>query len=125
MSAASSPVSSPSLTVYGLLLLTPLMIATGQVLFKRTSQKLVADGAAFHTVLLNPVFILALVIYGSATLLWIYVLKSTPLAFAYSFMALTFIIVPLMSVMWLGETVSLRYALGAALIVAGLIVVQT
>lgn len=110
---------------YGLLLLTPLLIAIGQVLFKMTSERLVAENAPFHTVLFNPVFILALTIYGGATLLWIYVLKLVPLSHAYSFMALTFVIVPLLAALWLGESVSLKYAFGAALIIAGLMVVQT
>ncbi len=117
-----TPLSMPML---GLLCLTPVMIAAGQVLFKLTSEKLAATGAPFHTALFNPVFIFALAIYGTATLLWIYVLKSVPLAYAYSFMALTFIIVPLMAALWLGETLTLKYAAGAALIIAGLVIVQS
>jgi len=111
--------------VYGLLLATPFMIALGQVLFKQTSERLSASGKAFHSIAFDPLFILALIIYGSATLLWIYVLKHVPLAYAYSFMALTFVLVPLMAALWLGETITLKYALGAALIIAGLVIVQT
>jgi len=114
-----------SLPIYGLLFVTPLMIAFGQVLFKMTSQKLVNSQGKFHTVFFEPLFILALIIYGSATLLWLYVLKTVPLAYAYSFMALTFVIVPLMAALWLGETLTLKYAMGAALIIAGLVIVQT
>lgn len=114
-----------SLPIYGLLLLTPFMIAFGQVLFKMTSQKLVASNSKFHTVFLEPVFILALIIYGSATLLWLFVLKTVPLAYAYSFMALTFVIVPVMAALWLGETLTLKYAMGAALIILGLLIVQS
>ena len=110
---------------YVWLILTPFAIAVGQVLFKMTSEKLVATGAPFHTALFNPVFIAALVLYGSATLLWIHVLKSVPLAYAYSFMAMTFVIVPLLAAWWLGETVGLKYAFGAGLIVIGLMIVQS
>ena len=112
---------SLSLPVLGLLLLTPLMIAVGQVLFKMTSERLVDTNAPFHTALFNPIFILALFIYGSATILWIYVLKNVQLSYAYSFMALTFVIVPLLAVWLLGESVNLKYAFGAALIIAGLL----
>jgi len=101
------------------------MIALGQILFKLTSEKLDASEKGFHTVFLQPLFILALVIYGAATLLWIYVLKSAPLSYAYSFMALSFVLVPILAAMWLGETVTLKYAIGAALIIAGLVVIQT
>lgn len=113
-----------SLPVLSLLLSIPVMIAVGQILFKLTSEKLASNEASFASVLINPVFILALGIYGSATLLWIYVLKVTPLSYAYSFMALTFVIVPLMAALWLGETLTLRYGVGATLIIAGLVVVQ-
>jgi len=110
-----------SLQMIGLLIATPIMIAIGQVLFKMTSEKLVANDAPFHTALYNPVFILALGIYGGATLLWIYVLKTVPLSYAYSFMALTFVAVPLLAIAFLGETVNLKYAIGAALIISGLV----
>ncbi len=117
--------SALRLPVLSLLLLTPIMIAIGQVLFKITSEKLVAQNAPFHTVLINPVFILALMIYASATLLWIYVLKTVPLSQAYAFMAMTFVIVPLLAMLWLGETLTLKYAIGTILVIAGLIVVQS
>ncbi|WP_371396803.1 transporter [Fretibacter rubidus] len=111
--------------VAALLIATPIMIAGGQVLFKMTSERLLARGdAAFASVMFDPVFIAALALYGGATLLWIFVLKSVPLSFAYSFMALTFVIVPLLAAVFLKETIGLRYMIGSALIMAGLIVVQ-
>lgn len=125
MPALTMTTAPLSLSVYALLVLTPFAIAIGQVLFKMTSEKLVTANAPFYTVAFNPVFIAALILYGSATLLWIYVLKRVPLSYAYSFMALTFVIVPLLAAWWLGETVTLKYALGSALIIAGLLVVQT
>jgi len=69
--------------------------------------------------------ILALFIYGSATLIWIYLLKFVPLSYAYSFMALTFIAVPVLSIVILNETLSLKYWAGSALIIAGLVVIQS
>ena len=41
---------------------------------------------------------------------------------AYPFMALSFCLVPVISWLWLGETLSWRNGAGAALIIAGLIV---
>ncbi|MHB0951007.1 MAG: EamA family transporter [Allorhizobium sp.] len=104
---------------------TPLMIATGQVLFKMTSStagEFSARGLA--GLMLNPILIAALAIYGIGTLIWIYVLKSVPLTIAYSFMGLTFFFVPLLAQIFLGETLTLRYAFGAALIIAGLIAIN-
>ena len=111
--------------VIGLLFGTPFMIAAGQVMFKKTSQRLLTrSDAGFFSIAFDPVFIAALALYGTATLLWIYVLKPVPLSYAYSFMALTFVIVPLLSLLFLGESISWRYAGGSALIMAGLVVTQ-
>jgi len=114
-----------TLPVLSLLIATPFMIAIGQVLFKMTSQRLVDNQGKFYTVLFDPVMILALAIYGSATLLWIYVLKTVPLSYAYSFMAMTFVLVPILAAIWLGDTITLRYAGGAACIIAGLLIIHS
>ena len=111
-------------SVLALLLVTPLMIAGGQVLFKLTSQRLSAAGAPFTHALIDPVFMAAVALYGTATVLWIYVLKAVPLSFAYSFMALSFVFVPLLAALFLGESLGLRTALGTACIIAGLLIVQ-
>ena len=108
----------------GLLLMTPFLIAAGQVMFKLTGQRL-ADhpSLAFHQAVISPLFLAALTLYGGATLLWIYVLKTVPLSYAYSFMALTFVIVPLLAAVWLGEGLSVRYYAGMGLILAGLLTI--
>lgn len=110
------------LHVIGLLLLTPLLIGVGQVMFKITGQKLAAYPAApVQAALLSPVFLGALTLYGGATLLWVYVLKTVPLSYAYSFMALTFVIVPVLAHFWFGEALNARYFIGMGLVIAGLI----
>jgi len=112
--------------IWALLLATPFMIAIGQVLFKLTSERLLArEGGHFFSIAFDPIFIAALILYGTATLLWIIVLKTVPLSFAYSFMALTFVIVPLLAALFLKEPLTLRYAFGASLIMAGLVIVQS
>ena len=73
---------------------------------------------AFITLLNN-----ALVIYGSGTIVWVYVLKSVPLNYAYPFMALTFCLVPLFAWLFLGEAVTWQLAIGTALVLAGLAVI--
>jgi len=40
-------------------------------------------------------------------------------------MALTFLIVPVLALYFLGETLTLRYAIGALLIMAGLLVIHS
>lgn len=106
------------------LVLTPLLISVGQILFKLTSARAgAADFGGLVAVLLDPYLLAAFAIYGFGTIVWVYVLKSAPLTVAYPFMALTFCAVPLLAWLLLGETLSLRYGIGTGLIIAGLLVV--
>lgn len=107
------------------LILTPLLISIGQILFKLTSARTGnADIGGIAAMLTDPFLIAAIAIYGFGTVVWVYVLKAVPLTVAYPFMALTFCAVPVLAWALLGETLSLRYAVGAGLIVAGLLVVN-
>lgn len=104
---------------------TPLLIASGQVLFKLTSAS--AGELSIRNVfalLLNPVLLAALVLYGLGTIIWIYVLKAVPLTIAYSFMGLTFCFVPLLAQVFLGEALTIRYVVGAVFIVAGMLAIN-
>ena len=117
MSALSAP-------VLALLFATPLAIAIGQLLFKLTSGRISETNGGYSQIFIDPVFLLAIAIYAGATLTWIYVLRQVPLSYAYSFMALTFVFVPLLAWFFVGEQITWRYGLGAALIISGLAVVQ-
>lgn len=124
MKTAGIPGLSP--LVIALLVATPIMISGGQVLFKKTSERLLArTDSSFLSIAFDPIFVAALALYGVATLIWIYVLKTAPLSYAYSFMALTFVIVPLLSLAFLGEGLSWRYGVGSLFIIAGLIIAQS
>jgi len=118
MSAALSPL------MLGLLIFTPAIIALGQVVFKVAADKVAASGAPFHMVIIDPFFIIGVAMYGAATVMWMYVLRAAPLSFAYSFMALAYLMVPIFSWVWLGETLSVRYFIGTMVIIAGILIVQ-
>ncbi len=119
------PASFPLLIWVGLLG-TPVAIAIGQVLFKMSAGKLTGGGlGAIFSLLLDPLFILAMLLYGSATILWVFILRSVPLSIAYSFMAITFILVPIFSTFLLGEALSWRNYVSTGLIVAGLLVINS
>ena len=109
--------------VAALLLFTPVIIAGGQILFKQAGVR--GADAPFVQTLFDPIFIAAVALYGIATLMWVYVLKTVPLSFAYTFMALSYVLVPLLAVLFLGETLNWRYGAGALLIIAGLLIVQS
>jgi len=98
-----------------------LGIAIGQILFKQAARTL-DPGNGLIAMATNGWLLTAFVLYGGATLLWIYVLRTTPLSFAYPLFALAFIIVPLLSAFVFGEPVRLSYFVGGALIVAGVFI---
>lgn len=118
--------SSVSIAVWIGLIMTPVTISVGQILFKISSEKLdQANLAGFIRLSLDPVFILAVGIYAAATFLWVFVLRSVPLSIAYSFMAITYLAVPLLSAQFLGEVLNMRSYLGAALIIGGVLVINS
>ncbi len=111
-----------TIQIIGLLTLFSLMLASGQTVFKmaaRTSESLVSV-AGLTSLASNAWFWLALVLYGGATLLWIYILQKINLVQAYPFVALGFILVPMAAVLFLGEKINIYYVGGTALILAGL-----
>ena len=109
----------PLLTL-ALVLVSVGMICTGQLLFKLVGLRLQAGIPILDYRVLSVAGI-SIVIYGLATLLWIYVLKTTPLTKAYPYMALSFVLIPIASVVLYSEQVRPMYVLGTALIVAGVL----
>ena len=99
-----------------------MLLASGQVLFKITAGAVppIASLNGVMALFLNVWFWAALVLYASATLLWIVILQNVPLSQAYPFVALGFVFVPLASWLLFKETLDLYYIGGVALIIAGL-----
>jgi undecaprenyl phosphate-alpha-L-ara4N flippase subunit ArnE len=102
-----------------LMAVTVASICTGQVLFKMVALRANEHQGYFNPGVITLLF-LALAIYGSATLIWIRVLQTVPLALAYMFMSLSFVVVPLIAVLVFREPVSTRFVLGAVMIIVGL-----
>jgi multidrug transporter EmrE-like cation transporter len=102
-----------------LLLTFALLLASGQILFKKAA--MAVGSQALLQGIINGWTLAALVLYGGATLLWISILRSTPLSAAYPYAALGFVLVPLASQFIFGETLHARYLLGTACIIAGII----
>jgi drug/metabolite transporter (DMT)-like permease len=61
-----------------------------------------------------------LVLYGIATVMWVYLLHGLPLSRAYPFIALVFAFVPFLSWVAFRDALDLRYGFGLALMMAGL-----
>jgi drug/metabolite transporter (DMT)-like permease len=96
-------------------------VATGQILFKLAARAS-EGGGPFPWGLFNGWLFAALAVYGTATILWVWVLKTVPLNVAYPFMSLAFVVVPLAAALVLGEATDWRHLAGGALIAAGVAV---
>lgn len=101
------------------------LLAVGQTMFKISAMGLPGRSNGPQQLLalaFSPIFWAALVLYGCGTLLWIVILQSVPLSKAYPFAALGFVIVPVLAFVIFGEKLTLGYAFGVGLIVAGIVV---
>jgi len=107
--------------IIALLIGYPLLLAAGQILFKRTASRLVGlpMPEQFVALLVQPSFYAACALYAAATVLWVWLLTHIPLSAAYPFVALSFVVVPVASWWFLGEPLGLPYWTGIGLIVAG------
>lgn len=121
-------------TIYFLyLLFFVLLMCTGQILFKKTALILSQSHYSMHIskvfesllILIKiPYFFLALLVYASATLFWLFILQKIPLSIAYPFTALAMVIIPILSIFLFQEKLSLNYWIGATLIVIGIFIIS-
>lgn len=102
-----------------IVMLVVSMLAGGQVLFKLAALRLAEPGGLALSNVLSPLMLTAFVVYGLATALWVWVLRSVPLNIAYPFVALAFVIVPLLSHWLLGESLKINMVVGGAIIMFG------
>lgn len=106
-------------TVIGMILVTLTMLACGQVLFKMVSAQL-----SFQRPLsfLSGTLLLALFVYGAATLLWLAVLARVPLSLAFPFYGLSFLLIPAFSWWLLHEPIRPQTWIGGAVILVGVVI---
>lgn len=108
-----------SLSTVALILVTLIMLACGQVLFKQA-----AAGLSFSrpATFLSWTLFFALAIYGFATVLWLVVLSRVPLSQAFPFYGLSFLLVPLFAWFFLDETIRPQVWVGGVVIGIGIII---
>lgn len=94
-------------------------MSAGQILFKMAARDMARTDSFANQVLLNHNLWLALVVYAGATVFWVLLLRHLPLTIAYPFVALAFLVVPLLSHWLLGEPLRWQNLVGALVIVAG------
>jgi drug/metabolite transporter (DMT)-like permease len=97
-------------------------ISAGQILFKLAADRLRASDGQLTAPVLSVVG-LSLVLYGAATLAWIWMLQFYPLSRLYPLMALSFILVPLGGILIFGERLTPTFFGGTVLLLAGLFLI--
>lgn len=111
-----------SIWQFFLIIFTVFLLAAGQILFKIASDNLIITARGFIPSLFDPAILVALAVYGVATVLWLIALKGMPLRVAYPFVALAFVIVPTLAHYLLGESVGWNTYVGALIIGVGVFV---
>lgn len=107
---------------FNLLLACVTAVSIAQILFKQLGI-LLKETSGTLDLNIWIVGFASVCLYGGATLLWIYLLAYIPLNKAYPFMALCYVLVPLMAFLFFGEQVTMAYFLGCALILGGIAVI--
>jgi drug/metabolite transporter (DMT)-like permease len=108
-----------------LLLAYSVGMSFGQLLFKQGAMALRAESnrPLLLAAVTNVPLLLALLLYAGLTALWVYILSSTELSKAYPFMALAFVITPVLANVVLHERLPASYLIGLAAIILGLVVI--
>ncbi len=100
-------------------ILTVIALSVGQILFKIAAKDFDFSSAGILHSILNLKLLLAFFVYFIATLMWIFVLKTSSLQIAYPFVALAFFIVPILAHFFLGESIRWNNFIGAGFIALG------
>lgn len=107
-----------------LLIISILLGALGQICLKRGMQQVGEVDITLATALrvaTNILVLLGLGLYGLSSIFWLGVLSRLDLSYSYPLLAINFVLVPLLSQLFLGERVpSLRW-LGILVICGGVV----
>jgi drug/metabolite transporter (DMT)-like permease len=106
-----------------LLMAYPLAVSAGQLMFKAAALRLPA-GDVSAKAMLSPWLIAAYSLWVLLSLMWLFIIREVPLNRAYPFVALSFVVTPLLAWTVFDERLDIRYGLGITLIVAGVILTQ-
>jgi undecaprenyl phosphate-alpha-L-ara4N flippase subunit ArnE len=100
-------------------ILTVIALSFGQILFKIAAKDFDFSSNGMLYSIFNLKLLAAFLVYFIATLMWIFVLKTSSLQIAYPFVALAFFIVPILAHFLLGESLRWNNFVGAGFIAVG------
>lgn len=110
----------------GLSLLQSIMLSLGQLSLKLALGHMLPFECSlrFWThMLTNWWFLLCGIMFGGASLLWMYILKHWPLSMAYPMVSMSYVIAMIMAVLFLHESIAWNRWLGVGLIMLGCVLV--
>lgn len=106
-------------------LIFAVSLGVGQLFFKLAAEDIkLRLSTSWLQAALSPWLISALFLYAFTTLLWIWILSQSALSKAYPFALLGAAFVPMLSYFVLGETLSVSFFIGMALVISGILVIQ-
>ena len=115
------------------LILTGVALNAAAQLLLKVATKPLGHFSEFNADILNssvmilfksPSFWAGMVCYGASLCVWLAALSKAPVSTAYPMLSLGYVVVAIVSVTWLGETLSPAKMLGIALICAGVVLVS-
>jgi drug/metabolite transporter (DMT)-like permease len=116
-------------TILGLVM-SMLLGVVGQLFIKKGLNSLgginFSSGliAAYLKIFFSPFVILGISLYFLGVFFWLYALSKVELSFAYPFVSLSYVLVVVLSWLFLGESISLVRWAGVAVICAGVFLIS-
>jgi drug/metabolite transporter (DMT)-like permease len=111
--------------IYVVLLLNILLLVAGQTAWKIGLDR--SGGLRLEnllSVLFSPLILLGILIYGIATLLWLYVLSRLPISLAYPLQSIAYVLALLIAFLFFKEIVPPNRWIGAGIILVGITVLS-
>ena len=103
-----------------LCLINVVMLICGQLLFKfGVRDREISSLLDLVKLMFYPYMIIAVILYASAALLWVYILTKIPLSYAYPIQALAFPLVVIFSLVLFKEEIPIHRWIGVGAIVFG------
>ena len=104
------PLIAAAISAFGQVLLKYAMIKHGPIDF---------SFRGLFGLITEPRLLFALVLYAAALLMWLHVLSKISLSTAYPMLAITYVIVPLLSLAFFGERIQQPQIIGICLVLVG------
>jgi len=111
--------------------LSSVCVVSGHLMIKAGLNGLTVSGSAAHTLigrviqtLMQPEVVIGLLIYGFGTVCWMIAVSQKDISFLFPLSSVNYVLVVAASAVLFGEMISIKRALGGALIVVGMVVLN-